>query len=388
MIKVLIIDQDKSFYKEIKWALSDQYQYELVGIADQIELVNMVLNEKKPTLVIVGPSWNKNHLTKMRKNLIDRDKFNLLLISPNVTSDLIQTAIEIKATDVLSLPLQKRQLMNSLERAQNLFEAKVQTHEKQDQKAEVITVFGPKGGVGKSVIATNLATLLSRREEKRTVIMDADLQFGDVGVMLRMEPEKNIFQAVCDPKLTIEKFKDFLIEHSSGFKALLAPVEPEMSDLVKPVEIEQTIKFLKRLADFIVIDTPPVISDNVLSILDNSDWLLLVIAMDVPSLKNAKLTIETLEMLKYDLKKVRLIINRKSDSLGATTEELEKALGFKIDFFIPEDREVIKSVNEGEPIVLYNPKSIVARKMEEIANMLLKDISISEINISKSRQTA
>jgi pilus assembly protein CpaE len=233
---------------------------------------------------------------------------------------------------------------------------------------KVITVFSPKGGVGKSVLSTNLSAAIAKELGRSVILVDLDLQFGDVAVMLQMPPSRTIFDAAqAFDRLDAEMLEGFLIAHESGLRALLAPVQPEEAESVTTGRITQILKILRGLADFVVIDTPASLSEVVLTALEQSDLILAVATMDVPSVKNTKVSLQKLQQLGFDSRTIQLVLNRADSKVWLDPHEIEVATGNQIIARIPSDRLVPRSVNKGIPVVLDSPRSAVARAIAALA---------------------
>lgn len=237
---------------------------------------------------------------------------------------------------------------------------------------KIITVFSTKGGVGKTVIAVNIAVCLAQKKSLKTILADFDLQSGDVGVMLKLQPQRTIYDCLTSiNQLDSETLTEFLTSHSSGLKTLQAPVEPALADLINSTHIKQILKAAKDRAEFVIVDTPPFFNDNVLATLDLSDIVLLVVTMDVPSVKNVKLCLETLRLLGYPPQKIKLAINRADADVGLRQVEVEKALGMKASLVLPNEPGVILSVNNGVPMVSGSPRSPIARAIRGFVEELV-----------------
>jgi Flp pilus assembly CpaE family ATPase len=237
---------------------------------------------------------------------------------------------------------------------------------------KILTVFSTKGGVGKTVIAVNLAVCLAQKKGLKTILADFDLQSGDVGVMLKLQPQRTIYDCLTTiNQLEAETLSEFLTPHSSGLNTLQAPVEPALADLISSTHVKQILKAAKNRAEFVIVDTPPFFNDNVLATLDLSDIVLLVVTMDVPSVKNVKLCLETLRLLGYPPQKIKLAINRADADVGLRQAEVEKALGLKASLVLPNEPGVILSVNNGVPMVSGSPRSPIARAIRGFVEELV-----------------
>src|SRR5438045_2857923 len=203
----------------------------------------------------------------------------------------------------------------------------------------IVTVFSPKGGTGKTVVATNLATALAKHEGRRTLLLDLDLQFGDAAIMLGLEPDKTIFDLVVAPgELDSEKLAGYTVKHASGLDVLPAPLRPEDAELVTEAKLGRLLEVARESYDVIVVDTSPFFHGPMLATLDRTDELLLLCGLDVPTLKNVRLSLQTLELLSFPKQRVRIVLNRSNSKVGLQPNEVEGALGMQVPSREPSDR--------------------------------------------------
>lgn len=233
----------------------------------------------------------------------------------------------------------------------------------------VITVFSSKGGCGKTFLSTNLAVALSRSGAE-VALVDLDLHFGDVAIMLHLFPSHTIYDAAENPGLDALSLKSLLTRHDSGVWTLVAPTEPTIADTINPGAIGSILKLLRSAFDYVVIDTPPAFSEPVLAAFDESDWLVMLATLDVPSIKNLRLTLQTMELLHFPKSRIRVVINRADSKVGLRLPDVEKLLSSPVDTTIPSSRSVPLSVNKGSPIMLEEPKGPVADSIRRVAALL------------------
>ncbi len=235
-----------------------------------------------------------------------------------------------------------------------------------------MTVFAPKGGAGKTVLASNLAVVFARKHERRTLLLDLDLQFGDAAIMMGIEPEKTIYDLVMARReLDPDALAGYVTAHQSGVHVLPAPLRPEDAELVTEERLGHLFAVAKESYDVVVVDTPPFFHGPVLSTLDRTDQLLLVASLDVPAIKNIKLTLQTLDLLHYPKERRHLLLNRTGSKVGLRPGEVERALDMKVEFEVPSERDVPVSINRGVPIALSNPRAGVVKALGEIADKLV-----------------
>ena len=292
----------------------------------------------------------------------------IVLLASGESSALLEDALDADVADVLLLPQLTENVVFAVRKAGHA--GRRQGKGRGDGR--IITVFSPKGGTGKTVTATNLATSFAKYAGKRTLLLDLDLQFGDAAIMLGIEPEKTIQDLVVAPgELDPEKLAGYTTRHSSGLDVLPAPIRPEDAELVTEQKLSRLLEVAKESYDVIVVDTSPFFHGPMLATLDRTDDLLLVCGLDVPTIKNVRLSLQTLQLLSFPTERIRIILNRANSNVGMKRGEVEAALEAKIRFEVPSDRAVPLAVNRSNPAVLSDPKADFSRAMREMAKALL-----------------
>jgi pilus assembly protein CpaE len=240
----------------------------------------------------------------------------------------------------------------------------------------VVAVFSPKGGVGRTTVAVNLAVAAATELGKRVVIVDGSFQFGDVGVLLNLNPRgKSI--ADLAPELEageVESLDSFVITHSAGVRVLLAPPSPEMADLVTPSGIKKVLEGLRHDHDLVVVDCTAYFNDTTLAILDSADIILTMLSLEITSIKTMRLFLEVAEQLGYESGKVRLVLNRADSTLGIRVADVEHSIGRKVDETIVSDgRSVVYALNRGVPFFLSNREAQVSQDILRLARSVVGD---------------
>jgi pilus assembly protein CpaE len=294
-----------------------------------------------------------------------------------LSTDVLQRALRAGVKDVLAAPIEAGELVLAVERVGGtLVPAGVAVPSETGTPAgygRLITVFSTKGGAGKSVIAVNLAVTLARRSSRPVVLVDADLQFGDVAVMLKLAPQHTIVDAVnAIDKLDGPLLQSLLARHDpSELLVMPAPLEPAFADQIGSSQMLRIIELLRQTSEFVVVDAPAYFNDVVLGLIEASDDVLLVAGMDIPNIKNVKIGLQTLRLLNIPLSKLKLILNRANSKVKLDVGEVERTLGIKADCLVPSDVVVPQSVNRGTPVVLDAPKSGVAKSLEQLADIFI-----------------
>ena len=293
----------------------------------------------------------------------------VLIVASSGSSRMLEEALDADVADVLLLP----QLVENV-----VFAVRKATHTTRHAAAggggrhgKIATVFSPKGGTGKTVTATNLACALAKHEGRRTLLLDLDLQFGDAAIMLGIEPDKTIYDLVVAPgELDVEKLAGYTTKHVSGLDVLPAPLRPEDAELVTEAKLGRLLEVARESYDCIVVDTSPFFHGPMLATLDRTDELLLLCSLDVPTLKNLRLALQTLELLSFPKQRIRIVLNRSNSKVGMKQNEVEGALGMKVRYEVPSDRAVPLAVNRGKPVVLDEEGADVSRAIRGMAKNL------------------
>ncbi|RJQ52323.1 MAG: response regulator [Actinobacteria bacterium] len=372
-VRILVADPDPDFSSEIAEACAPS-GVELAASCETLEQVHPIAARVEPDVVLFGPGLADRRLLPLVQDILAAfEELGVVIITSQLTAEFLHDALAAGAQDILEIPVDGSQLLASIRRAHDLSHGKAAMSKKFEAPASpcrVVTVFSTKGGVGKTVIATNLATALANRNA-RVAIVDLDLQFGDVGVVCQLQPEHTIHDTIeLGPDPTRHMIEPLLARHFTGFKALLAPTEPQLADLISPQTILGVLKALEEAYEYVIVDTPPSFNDHVLAVLDRSDDVCLVATLDIPAIKNVKLCVRTMDLLGYPRERTHLILNRTDRRIGLHPEEVEQSVGMQISVSLPSDRAVPLSVNKGVPVVEDAPRSPVARGIVSLAERM------------------
>jgi len=338
-------------------------------------------------VVVLGPSCAVDgSLMGIERVLNAHHEIGAILVAEELTTNLLQQALRSGVKDVLAAPVDDAHIRDAIRRVEaSLTPAPAAPGaddlllDEDGELGQVVTVFSTKGGAGKSVIATNLGVALAQRSGKPVCLIDADLQFGDIAVMLKLSPQHTIVDAVSSlDRLDASLMQNLLITHeSSGLLILPAPLEPAFADQIGAAEMIQIIEVLRRFCSHVVVDTPAYFNDVVLGMIEVSDEVLLIAGMDIPNIKNAKIGLQTLRLLNTPMEKLRFVLNRANSKVKLDVTEVERTLQVSADVLIPSDIVVPQSVNRGVPVIQSAPRSAVAKALEELANLFAPSKSSS-----------
>jgi pilus assembly protein CpaE len=359
---------DSSYVQSI---LPTDASFEVVGLINGLDESWRTLQETAPDLLIVVCSGYSDRtlyfIDSAVKQTPDRPVVVLTSGSPN---GFVRRVFESGADDILTLPDSSDQIPFALEKA--IARRRGAAVASGIALAPMICVLGPKGGTGKTLISSNLTVALAT-EGYKSLLVDLDLQFGDVGLSLGLRPDKTIYDlARSSGSLDGEKLDAYLMKHPSGAKVLLAPTRPDQASVVTVDFLRDLFTTLRSVADFVIVDTPPGFTPEVIAAIDTSSHVCLVGMLDALSLKNTKLGLETLELMGYNADRISLVLNRADTRVGITGEDVEAIMGRVPDILIPSDRLIPVSVNEGEPIVLAEDRSGAARSFRTLANIYIE----------------
>lgn len=296
----------------------------------------------------------------------------ILLMTDTVGVDKVNRAAQVGVRQVVLFDIPDDEFCETIRRASALEKQRLNdiTLGKRT-RSRTIGFFGGKGGTGKTTLAVNTAVALAKRG-KRVMLIDCDLQFGDVNLLLDLEPKDTIVELVQERGgINIENIKSFTLVHSSGVSVLCAPKSAEFAELVEARHIETIIDVLRPYFEYIIVDLPPTFNDVSMAGIESSDELMLVYNMDILSLKNAKVCVSILEQLQYR-DKINLVINKNISSL-IKPKDFERMFGLPIYAFVSNDIKAANaSLNKGQPIVISQPRTAISKEITAIAQKLLK----------------
>jgi pilus assembly protein CpaE len=368
---ILLVSGDQKFIDGTRRFLNGHRVFTARNVTDaQRRLV-----EETVDLAVLDPAFATESGVSDGGQLLQVDPdLPIVLVAASPDMTVLRTALRVGYKDVIDAPLDRQKMEAML----GLIEEEAERVVRKETKAQigrVVTIMSPKGGAGKTVAAANVGLQLAMwSEPDRVVIMDADLQFGDVSIVMSIDPVHTIVDAARElDELDEDLMRSLLTPHPSGLQILAAPLEPSLADEVSTQSVVRSIAMLKRMFDYVVIDTAPFLDEPVLSILERSDDVLLVVDMDLPSVKNAKLALDTLKLIKFPFEKIKLVLNRVNSKARLDIGELERSLELDVQAAISSDKLVPRAVNEGEPVVSLYPRSRVAKDLRAVTRLIVDE---------------
>jgi pilus assembly protein CpaE len=376
---VLLVEEDRGLLERLSRAVRETMHTQ--AFPDLDALNGAVIPAGTPALIVLGPSQaNEEALDRVGSLIKATPGSGAILVVDHASLAQARIAVRSGVDDLIELSEAGTELAVALgELAYRLAQdlaappAKHAAGRSGRRKAFVTSIFSPKGGVGKSVTAVNLAAALARGSGEPVAVLDLDLQFGDVAVMLRLQPLHTFSDAVSAGDLLDETLlRSFLARHDkSGVYVLASPTSPSEADHMDPAAMLRVLDLLRDMFGYVVIDTPPHLSEVVLQAVVESDLIGFIVEMDVPSVKNARLGLQAFELLQLPLSKVLLLLNRANSKVHLAAHDIERVLEMKIDIALPSDAVVPQSVNQGIPVLLEHPRSQFSAQIAQLAELVL-----------------
>jgi pilus assembly protein CpaE len=369
-IRALVAFSDEGDRSDIESAFAANPTLDVVSYGDELQEGWQRFFEQRSDVVVVACG----EIDDRAAHLVDRAAKQrpdrpVVVATTGPQNGSLRHAFEAGADDVLTHPVTPESLRFTLEKVLARRRGTPQTG---TPVAPLICILGPKGGTGKTLVSTNLAVALARRDQ-RVVLVDLDLQFGDVGLALGLVPERTIYDlAKAGPPYDHDKLERHLTTHSSGVKVLLGPTRPDHASAITVELLREAYAALRTMSDVVIVDTPPGFTPEVIATIDVSTSACIVGMLDSLSLKNTKLGIETLELMGYTPENVALVLNRADSRVGITHDDVAAIIGRRPDIYVPSDREIPRTVNEGTPIVAARERSEAAKSFQQLADLYFK----------------
>lgn len=372
-IKVLIADDMAATRENLKKLLSFDGGFVVAGEAENGKEAVALAKRLKPDIVLMDinmPVMGGIEATRVISVEMAMTTA-VVIVSVQGEQEYLKEAMAAGARGYLVKPFSADELVSTIRR----------THDMEIQRraqlmpsiplgkklGRIISVFSAKGGVGKTVIAVNLAAELGKKKDCKVALVDLDLQFGDVAIMLDTSPVRTIADIAREEEVDSELVEACLLAHSTGIRVLASPLRPEQAESVTDRHVAAVLGLLAESYDFVIVDLSQRLDDISLTGLDMADTILLVATTELPAIKNAKVCIEIMESLGYESSKIKLALSKPSREHGLDINEIEKTLKRKVDVHIPnEERVVSPSVSKGTPFVISNPGAKVSVAIRDL----------------------
>jgi pilus assembly protein CpaE len=299
----------------------------------------------------------------------------IVVAIPGPANGSLGEALMAGAHEIVILPAERAVVAAAVQKAVARVSTAAQTEAAVDTRSPLVAVLGPKGGVGKTTVSTNLATTLAATG-RRTLIVDLDLQFGDVGLVLGVQPERTIHDLVTGQgRLDGERLAGFVGHTADGVDVLLAPARPDQAEAVTAERLAEVLDVATREYDVVVVDTPPAFTSTTIAAIDRAQHLVMVGSLDLPGLKNMKVGLETLDLMGVERERVLTVLNRANSKVGLLGHDVKQVLGATPTVSIPSDRAVPRSLNSARAIVAADPRSAPAKALRGLGDRIVGELS-------------
>jgi pilus assembly protein CpaE len=404
VIRLLIVDDISSTRENLQKLLSFEDDIEVVGTAADGREGLEAAHRLGPDIVLTDvnmPLMDGIQLTETLASELPTSP--VIIMSVQGERDYLRRAMQAGAREFLIKPFSHDELVAAIRRVYQLEQKKgtfiaksmpaqpdAPAAPRSSSPAEVMLVFSGKGGVGKTLIATNLAVALAEQTGARVALVDLDLQFGDIGVMLNLDHSRSITELVDGASsFAAENLGEVLANGPSGVRVLLAPISPELADLVTIDHVRALMTELRRSFDYVIVDSSTHLTEFNLEVIEMAQRVLVVTALTIPAIKDAKLTLKVLESLSVDPETIMLVVNRVDGIADFNRESIEQSLRTPVAVQIPHDPRVIgDSITRGVPFVTGQPESEVSRSVRELVARIVPEraVSASEAGDRKRRK--
>jgi pilus assembly protein CpaE len=337
------------------------------GMTDFDRALMTAERDNSEALLLFTPRLEETY-ELLRASRSSRPAMALIVAVPGSQNGQLAEALRAGADEIVMLPAEAAAVAAAIHKAMARVSAAAATRTGDGPRSPLVAVLGPKGGTGKTTLATNLATDLATRG-RETLLVDLDLQFGDVGVVLGVEPDHTIYDlATADGTMDAERLRGFTGRSRDGVHVLLAPVRPDQADAVTGEHVAAVLDLARTTYDVVVVDTPPAFTPGTIAAVDQADMIVMLGSFDLPGLKNMKVGLETLQMMDVPAARVIPVLNRANTKVGLLVADVAKVLGRPPEVAVPSDRGVPQSVNAARPIICAQPKSGPARSFRTIGD--------------------
>ncbi len=336
------------------------------------DLVTLLAQYPGEVLVVLGSGVPlETALAIAAENRVTRPAMGVILVRERVDVGLLGEAIRAGVREVVAAGDPAGLLAacaRSLDVSRQMAPAGLRAAGEPEFDARVVTVFSAKGGCGKTTLATNIAVALAAGGSRRVGLIDLDLAFGDVAIMLQLVPERSIADAVgLGAQLDESAVRAIITPYGPGMDTLLAPAGPAEAERVTQGLVADVLRIARGMFDFLVVDTPPQFTDHVMTALDASHVHVLATTPDMPALKNLRIALDTFDLLDLPKENRVVVLNRADAKVGLTASDIERAIRMPIMAYVPSSRDVSISINRGVPIVVDSPAHPVSKAIRDFA---------------------
>jgi pilus assembly protein CpaE len=367
----VVLSSGLDSFKEIRAALAADGRAQLLAGGNDAEQVHGEIVRLKPAAAIIALGSNPDaSIQLIQKLTTECPQTAIISAAPKGSGELILQSLRAGAREFLNIPVAAEELKTVLDRITEFAVGQVEAPKK---KGKMVAVFSSKGGTGTSFIATNLAAASA----VPTVLVDLNLQAGDLPLFLGLDPKYSIAEAVENrERLDDSLISSFVAPYSTTLSLLAAPKQADSADGIEPEHIFQVLQRLRESFDYVVLDPQHTFDAITLAALDQSDEIVLVLTLDIPAIRSTQRALEIFDRLGYPRKKIRIVVNRWSKQIDLDLRQVEKFLGETVVGFVPSDYQTtVNSINLGTPLVKSDPNSKIAHELRSIAEKIQQTVT-------------
>lgn len=376
MIPVILQDKDSAVTSILMEILAGDPALGPVKAIGAWDEIRKALAGNQGSVVLLGPDLYDSDYEHAFRITREYPGVAFVQLVDDVTAESLQKAMRHGIRDVVGVGEAELTLAAAVERAHSMAEVQVRARgENEETEGRVVTIFGTKGGTGKTAVATNLAVLLAK-QGKSTVLVDANVSFGDCSAFLRVRPERNLLDLAGIPgDLDELVLAGVLTEHEdSGLQLLCSANDPLGIEKLDGSLITRVLKGLRKSFDVLIVDTASALDVFTEAALAEADLAYLVTSLELPAVKDAKVCLSTFERLNLSTDKIRIVLNRANTNVGFPPSEVSKTLGKQIVAELPSDVAVPRSINNGVAVALEMPKTGISKSLVKLTSELQKEL--------------
>ncbi|MEA2703088.1 MAG: pilus assembly protein CpaE [Actinomycetota bacterium] len=367
---ILVLDATDELGLQVKRAVAGLRPRPQVVPCAGFEAVGTVLeSHPRPDVLIAGPGVvSDGGLQQIRELRLRLPQASLILAFDRWRSAKLRETIRTGAVDILRLPASDQSIAETIEQALEVrtdSESNPGVSPRAGTAGEVIAIVSATGGCGKTFLTTNLAYHLQSRFQKRTCLVDLDLQFGELSTALRLKPRSTITDLLAgdeDESLS-DRLAEHLVVHDTGMHVLAAPDQPAEADAVDAADVGRVIEAARAAFDYVIVDTPASLSEAVLAVLEYADRVFAMATLDLPSVRNLGLLLATMKRLKVPAERVKLVLNKVEPDVGMDVAQITRYFPQGFSVVVPYGREANRALNMGMPLLAFAPRSDVSRAL-------------------------
>lgn len=363
---VMIIDEDPIFRQELQGMLTPARLAVVADCGYGVEAATLA-EDLKPDLVLASveePVARAVQTIEAVRGILPNSP--VIAYSSTSEMNIIRQIMHAGARDILVHPFKVGELLSAIELAMRTVDT--ETPRQAQSAGTILTVFGAKGGIGKTTIATNVATAIARDTDSSVCIIDLDTRFGDVAIMLDIEPQVTVAEMAAQIRsIDRQSFKSALIEHSTGVYVLPSPKHPNDWRQVEAADIKELAQFASRIFDYVILDTPGAFNDIVGAALEVATQVLVVTSVDMASIKDTSFILDVLESEGFPDDRLFLTVNHPNGANTIRAADIERVLRKKVFWEIPHDSQMTMATQVGSPVVIARPRSRAAANLNGLA---------------------